>query len=167
MRGKFFIDEIYGWLILRPLRALSNQIFRVVDRLLIDQMLVGGWSLLADGTGRVLRLVQAGDIQRYLAIFAIGLAVLVNEMARPTVPSDVRVRVDGHSAFVELRDADPVSSKLDYGFDFDGDGIEERSGSNTQANWSYAKSGRYTMHIRITDPRWHTAVTLLYTIDIP
>ncbi|HEX7597329.1 MAG TPA: NADH-quinone oxidoreductase subunit L [Polyangia bacterium] len=166
VRGKFFVDEIYGALLLRPLRALSGRIFRLVDRLLIDQMLVGGWTLLADASGRALRLIQAGDIQRYLAVFAIGLAALVYVMARPSLPSEVKIRVDGHSAMVELGDADADSGKLDYGFDFDGDGTEDRSGAKASATFSYAKPGHYTVHIRITDPRWSTARTIERPIDI-
>jgi len=43
----------------------------------------GGWTVLVDRAGRLLRLVQVGDVQRYLAVFAIGLAALVYVMARP------------------------------------------------------------------------------------
>jgi len=166
VRGKFFVDEIYDWLVVRPLRGLARGFFVAVDRVLIDKLLVGGWTALVDTLGRLLRLVQAGDVQRYLAIFAIGLAALVYVMARPAAPSDVKIRIEGRSAAVELSEGEAAPGKLDYGFDFDGDGREDRSGSVPSATWSYARPGHYRLRIRVTDPQWNTSRTLERTIDI-
>jgi hypothetical protein len=140
--------------------------FLAIDRILVDKLLVGGWAVLVDTVGRLLRLVQSGDVQRYLAIFAIGLAALVYVMARPAAPSDVKIRVDGRSAAVELSDGEVAAGKLDYGFDFDGDGREDRSGPIANATWSYARPGHYRLRIRVTDPQWNTSRTLERTIDI-
>jgi NADH-quinone oxidoreductase subunit L len=166
VRGKFFVDEIYDWLVVRPLRGLSRVFFLAVDRILIDKLLVGGWTALVDTMGRLLRLVQVGDVQRYLAVFAIGLAALVYVMARPAAPAEVKIRVEGRSAVVELSDGESAPGKLDYGFDFDGDGQEERFGPTSSATWIYARSGHYRLRVRITDPQWNTTRTLERTIDI-
>ena len=166
VRGKFFVDEIYDWLVVRPLHGLARGFFVAVDRVLIDKLLVGGWTALVDTVGRLLRLVQAGDVQRYLAIFAIGLAALVYVMARPAEPSQVKIRVEGRSAVVELSDGEATPGKLDYGFDFDGDGREDRSGPTSSATWSYARPGHYQLRIRITDAQWNTSRALTRTIDI-
>jgi NADH-quinone oxidoreductase subunit L len=166
VRGKFFVDEIYDELVVRPLRRLSRVFFVVVDRILIDKVLVGCWTVLIDTAGRLLRLVQVGDVQRYLAIFAIGLAALVYVMARPAAPSEVKIRVDGRSASVQLGEGVVAADKLDYGFDFDGDGQEERSGPLASATWSYPRPGHYRLQVRITDPRWNTSRTIERTIDI-
>jgi NADH-quinone oxidoreductase subunit L len=166
VRSKFFVDEIYQWLVVRPLRGLSRGLFVVVDRILIDELLVGGWTFLVDTIGRFLRLVQMGDVQRYLAIFAMGLAALVYVMARPAAPSELKIRIEGRSAVVELGDREATSGKLDYGFDFDGDGREDRSGPSPNATWSYTRPGRYRLRIRVTDPQWSTARTIERTIDI-
>jgi NADH-quinone oxidoreductase subunit L len=166
VRGKFFVEEIYNWLVVRPLRGLSRVLFVVVDRILIDKLLVGCWTVLVDSVGRLLRLVQAGDVQRYLAIFAIGLAALVYLMARPAAPSEVKIRIDGRSAVVELGEGEAVPGKLDYGFDFDGDGREDALGPTPRASWSYAHPGHYRLRVRITDPQWNTARTIERAIDI-
>jgi hypothetical protein len=139
--------------------------FVVVDRILIDKVLVGGWTVLVDTAGRLLRLVQVGDVQRYLAIFAIGLAALVYVMARPAAPSEVKIRVEGRSACPAWRWR-ATADKLDYGFDFDGDGQEDRSGPLASATWSYPRPGHYRLQVRITDPRWNTSRTIERTIDI-
>jgi NADH-quinone oxidoreductase subunit L len=166
VRGKFFVDEIYQWLVVRPLRGLARGLFVAVDRVLIDKLLVGGWTALVDTMGRLLRLVQVGDVQRYLAIFAIGLAALVYVMARPAAPSEVKIRVEGRSAVVELSDGESAPGKLDYGFDFDGDGRDDRSGPVARATWAYSRPGHYRLRVRITDPLWNTYRTLERTIDI-
>ena len=164
VRGKFFVDEVYHALVVRPLRGLARVLFSIVDRILIDKLLVGGWTVLVDRAGRLLRLVQVGDVQRYLAVFAIGLAALVYVMARPAAPSEVRVRIEGRSAVVDLGDG--VADKLEYGFDFDGDGLEDRTGAVASANWRYSQPGHYHLRVRITDPRWNTSRTIERTIDI-
>ena len=73
-------------LIIRPLRKLALVLFRVVDRVLIDQVLVGGMAAVVDVLGRIVRAFQAGDGQRYMAAFAIGAAGLVFFATRPTCP---------------------------------------------------------------------------------
>jgi NADH-quinone oxidoreductase subunit L len=164
-QGKFFVDEIYRALVVRPLLALSRALFYFVDRFIIDGLLVGTWAALADGAGRLLRMLQVGDIQRYLAAFAIGLAALVYVMARPTDPSDVLVRLDGKNVSIELKQPEGAGP-LRYDFDFDGDGVDDRVGTIPQATWSYAKPGQYQARVRITDPRWSTARTLSRTIEV-
>ena len=166
VRGKFFVDEIYQGLVVRPMRGLSRLLFLVVDRILIDRLLVGGWAVLVESMGRLLRLLQVGDVQRYLAVFAIGLAALVYVMARPATPSEVKIRVEGRNLAVELSDGEARPGKLDYGFDFDGDGREDVLGPTPSASWSYARPGRYRLRVRITDPQWNTSRTIERSIDI-
>jgi hypothetical protein len=148
------------------MRGLSRLLFLVVDRILIDRLLVGGWAVLVESMGRLLRLLQVGDVQRYLAVFAIGLAALVYVMARPATPSEVKIRVEGRNLAVELSDGEARPGKLDYGFDFDGDGREDVLGPTPSASWSYARPGRYRLRVRITDPQWNTSRTIERSIDI-
>jgi len=165
-RDKFRVDELYGFLIIRPLQTLCRVVFLVVDRILIDKILIGGWAFAADLGGRVFRFFQAGDIQRYLAVFVIGLAVLVWVAARPAVPDDVRVTVEGNSVKVTLVDSEAITGNLTYAFDFDGDGTPDRTGQSPSATWTYAGPARYTINILIRDARWHTQRTLTRDIEI-
>ncbi len=75
MRDKFRIDELYQFLIVRPIKKISQAIYFVVDRILIDKILVGVPVAVVDFFGRLSRSVQgSGDGQRYMAMFAIGVA---------------------------------------------------------------------------------------------
>jgi len=164
VRDKFRIDELYGFLIIRPLQALCRITFQVIDRILIDKILVGTGAFLADLAGRAFRFVQAGDVQRYLAVFAIGLAVLVWVAARPASPDEVLLKVQGTTVTASLDG--PRDSALTYSFDFDGDGTPDREGPNPNATWTYSGPDRYTVTIVIQDSRWHTRRTIKRDVEI-
>ncbi|MBN2574595.1 MAG: NADH-quinone oxidoreductase subunit L [Deltaproteobacteria bacterium] len=156
VRDKFRVDEIYDAILVRPLQALCRITFLVVDRVLVDKILVGIWAFVADVGGRACRFIQAGDVQRYLAVFAIGLAALVWVAARPAAPKEIQVVVTGRHAKVTLVDDEARSGNLQYRFDFDGDGVPDREGKTASASWIYGGPARYTVAITIEDARWHT-----------
>jgi NADH-quinone oxidoreductase subunit L len=166
VRDKFRVDELYAKILLRPFRLFCDIVFQLVDRILIDKIFIGSWTFVADMAGRAFRFFQAGDIQRYLAAFAIGLAVVVWVAARPAPPDEVRVKVEGHSVKVELVDPEAAGGALKYSFDFDGDGTPDREGAAPSATWLYGSPDRYTVTITIADSRWQTRRTLARTFDI-
>jgi NADH-quinone oxidoreductase subunit L len=74
---KFRVDELYQAVILEPVRAAAELLWRVVDVFAIDGFLV---TVLARGTAwvsSVVRLVQNGDVQRYAAIMAMAAAAIL------------------------------------------------------------------------------------------
>jgi NADH-quinone oxidoreductase subunit L len=74
---KFRVDELYDFVLVRPLRAIAWGLWRFVDAFLIDGVLVNGSARLAGFFGGVFRLVQNGDVQRYAALMAIAAAVIL------------------------------------------------------------------------------------------
>jgi NADH-quinone oxidoreductase subunit L len=76
-RDKFYVDEIYNYLIIAPLRGISYVLHLVVDEALIDSLLVRGGPRLTKGGAMVLRRVQSGNVQRYAVFIAIGSAVIL------------------------------------------------------------------------------------------
>ncbi|MES1204779.1 MAG: NADH-quinone oxidoreductase subunit L [Pseudomonadota bacterium] len=166
-RDKFRVDELYGVAIIRPLRRVSVALFRVVDRVIIDQILVGGAATVVDVLGRVGRSFQPGDAQRYMAVFTIGAAGLLFFATRPTVPSTLRVSVSGTTVNVDAsRTGKPSSRGLTYAFDFDDDGRPEVTGTNAEARYTYDKAGEHTIRVTVTDPRWHTESNITRKIDL-
>jgi len=165
-RDKFRIDELYGVIIIRPLQVFCRIVFQVVDRILIDRILIGSWAFVADLAGRVFRFFQAGDVQRYLAVFAIGLAVLVWIAARPSAPDEVHFNIEGNTVVASLVDPESSSGNLTYGFDFDGDGVADRQGKTPNATWTFSGPADYTVSIVIEDTRWHTRRTIKRNVEI-
>ena len=140
VRDKFRVDELYGLIIIRPLRALARGLFLVVDRILIDQ--VHG---ARGGAGRGhrrphRRTFQVGDVQRYLAVFAIGIAgaVLRGHQADAR-PANWRVKIDGTNVEVDAGKGAPAGRALMYEFDFDDDGKRRprRRQQSPMARFSY------------------------------
>ena len=73
---KFYVDEIYQKLIIRPIAIMAEICFYVVDRLIIDIILVHGSSFGASALGHLLRRLQDGRPPPYAAWFLAG-AILV------------------------------------------------------------------------------------------
>jgi hypothetical protein len=166
VRNKLLVDELYQAALIRPFGALCRHLYQLADRVLIDKVLIGLWAFATDLAGQAVRFVQAGDIQRYLAVFVIGLAALVWTAARPATPDDVHIVVDGHAVTVDVRDAEAINESLTYSFDFDGDGVPDRQGTSHSAMWIYSSPGHYTATVLIQDSRWQTQRAFKRDIDI-
>ncbi len=77
--NKYYIDELYNNVIVRPLMALSAMLYHVVDTVLVDGI-VNGFGRLVLLSGRTLRYAQSGVIGFYLLVmvFSIGLILFLN-----------------------------------------------------------------------------------------
>jgi NADH-quinone oxidoreductase subunit L len=77
---KYYIDEGYGAIFVKPLLALSTVVlWRGVDQGVIDG-LVNGAGSASQGVGGELRRMQSGNIRSYAAWVAIGAAVILGYM---------------------------------------------------------------------------------------
>jgi NADH-quinone oxidoreductase subunit L len=73
---KWFVDEVYEALILRPVRVLSQAFSSIVDRGLIDGI-IDGSGRLSQGIGLLAGRIQTGQLNTYAFMIVIGvLAVL-------------------------------------------------------------------------------------------
>ncbi|GMU59330.1 MAG: NADH-quinone oxidoreductase subunit L [Myxococcaceae bacterium] len=72
--NKFYVDELYTALIIRPLTFVARAAHRLVDAVLIDGVMVRGTAWVTKQTGAVLRYLQTGDAQMYAAVMAVALA---------------------------------------------------------------------------------------------
>jgi NADH-quinone oxidoreductase subunit L len=77
---KYFVDEIYDWLLLRPLVAGSRAIlWRLMDVALIDGA-VQGVANRARGIGGVLRRMQSGNVRSYATWVLFGSVIVTVAM---------------------------------------------------------------------------------------
>jgi NADH-quinone oxidoreductase subunit L len=74
--NKFYIDELYDVIIVKPITVLGNFCFQVVEFLVID--------LIVEGVGRIVayastefRRVQTGNVGYYIFIMVISIAVIL------------------------------------------------------------------------------------------
>jgi NADH-quinone oxidoreductase subunit L len=77
---KYYVDEGYGAIFVKPLLALSTVVFwRGIDQGVIDG-LVNGAGETSKGIGNELRRMQSGNIRSYAAWVAAGGALVIAYM---------------------------------------------------------------------------------------
>jgi NADH-quinone oxidoreductase subunit L len=157
VQDKFRIDELYDRAIIRPIRAISRGVFVFVDRIIIDKIVVEGLGVLVNLFSRIARTLQGGDGQRYMAVFAVGVALLVHFAIQPTLPfTSLKVTQTGRAVEIDARRGNRAPTRpLEYAFDF-GDGRPVVKGTSPEQRHDYDRAGSYTIQVTISDPRWGT-----------
>lgn len=76
LANKWYVDEVYDAVVVRPLVAFSKSLWKVFDVGVIDRMVVGTGRVSARA-GAALRVVQNGSLQVYAVTTVLGLLVSV------------------------------------------------------------------------------------------
>jgi NADH-quinone oxidoreductase subunit L len=158
VQDKFRVDELYGFLIIRPIKKFARLLYTFADRILIDKILVEGTGVIVDLFSRLARAFQGGDGQRYMAVFAVGVALLVHFASQPTLPfTKLKVTQTGRAVAVDARrgSGKTQTRPLEYAFDF-GDGRPVVKGSAGEQHHDYDRAGSYTIHVTVRDTSWGT-----------
>lgn len=75
--NKYYVDEFYGATIIRGVRDLGTGLYRIIDAVVIDLLLVRMWGYTLEIIGTALRQFQNGNVQRYAAYTVFGLGVIL------------------------------------------------------------------------------------------
>jgi NADH-quinone oxidoreductase subunit L len=75
LENKWYVDELYDAIIVRPLSVLSGLMDRFVERMGIDGAVNGTGKLVRWGSDRV-RLLQSGQVGFYIFVMVIGITAL-------------------------------------------------------------------------------------------
>jgi NADH-quinone oxidoreductase subunit L len=76
--NKYYVDELYDALFVRPIRDLSEKVlWRIFDAGFIDDGLVNGTARFFQRSARSLRLLQAGDVQSYAVAMVVGILAII------------------------------------------------------------------------------------------
>jgi NADH-quinone oxidoreductase subunit L len=78
--GKFFIDELYNAIIIRPLVGGSLFLWKIVDVVLIDGVL-NGLAILIGDVSLGARKMQSGQLRRYATVFLAGVVIIIGYFA--------------------------------------------------------------------------------------
>ena len=161
--NKYYIDELYDFLIVRPLAAArpagsvkswstaSSSTSSLVER---------PAAASSTSSARLVAHVQNGDVQRYMAVFALGVAG-----ARLSSRTQLRRRrdaaqgrtVDGDGRSTSTRGAATgtgVDARCEYSFDFDDDGKPEAPSTAARSRTTpTTPPGKYTITRRRSPTR--------------
>ncbi|MVN20058.1 NADH-quinone oxidoreductase subunit L [Mucilaginibacter arboris] len=73
---KFYIDELYDWIIRKPLDAISKFFYKVVDLKIIDG-LVNGLGKVSIESSKGLRLLQTGNVGFYIFVMVLSIIAMM------------------------------------------------------------------------------------------
>jgi NADH-quinone oxidoreductase subunit L len=76
LTNKWYVDELYQAVIVKPLHALSVALWKGFDVAVIDRLVVG-LGRLSYWTGQTVRVIQTGSIQVYAFVLLVGLVATV------------------------------------------------------------------------------------------
>jgi len=74
--NKYYVDEVYDYIFVRPFTAVSKFFASVVDPWVIDGV-VNGVAATARGFSTIWRGLQTGNVQHYAAMFLVGVLALL------------------------------------------------------------------------------------------
>lgn len=75
---KWYVDELYQAVIIKPLQRVSDLVgYRLIDKGIIDSVLIRGAALTAYMSGRALSLAQNGRAQTYAMVLVGGVGVVL------------------------------------------------------------------------------------------
>ena len=75
LENKWYVDELYNVIIVKPIRWLGRKVLSFVENTLIDGVIVNGIGKLVQATSRQLRLIQSGQVGSYVLLMVISILV--------------------------------------------------------------------------------------------
>jgi len=113
LAGKWHVDELYETTVIKPIEWCSRVVlYQALDKRVID----GGVNLVgwvARSVGFLGQLFQSGNIQRYLAIFAAALAILLYGWLTPSHTMELTDAVEPVAAPIPVPGGVPRAVPLD------------------------------------------------------
>jgi len=76
LHGKYFVDEFYGAVVVRPIVNGSLFLWKIVDVFIIDG-LINGLAVVIGDISTSLRTIQTGRLRTYATIFLAGVVILL------------------------------------------------------------------------------------------
>ncbi len=72
---KFYVDEIYDNVFVKPMLIISDLFLVLIDKLVID-LIVNATAWIVGVSGRTLRLIQNGNTGFYVFFMVMGMVLL-------------------------------------------------------------------------------------------
>lgn len=76
IQNKFYVDEIYNFIFVRPFKAISTFLSNIIEKSGIDA-LVNGVGKAVNYSGRQIRLLQSGMVGSYILLMVVGMLLLL------------------------------------------------------------------------------------------
>jgi NADH-quinone oxidoreductase subunit L len=166
--NKYYIDEIYDTLIVRPLRWTAFILWKGVDTFFIDLVLVNGVGFFVGSIGKVVKYLQNGDVQRYIVGMLAGTAGLLYVATNYSAcrASDFEVSQNGREVVVTAHGSS-TEKRLRYRVAWEGGGELSAEQGSSAFRHSYDSGGKKKITIEVLDPRWGTSSRESRSVTLP
>jgi len=74
--NKFYVDELYDSIIVKPLFAINSWIEKFIEKSVIDRF-INSFGVTVDGGSRIARLLQNGNIGFYIFAMVVGIILIL------------------------------------------------------------------------------------------
>jgi len=156
VHGKYWVDEFYNGLIVVPLHWLARVFADAIDFFFIDFLAVNGSAKVVDWAGQAARYLQSGNIQRYVVALLAGAAVVIFFFVGYP-DSDFTIKPGdkvepGQDVQFEARIKPTPRRRLEYQWDFDGDGTWDTDWQQSPtASFKYDKERKYIVKFKMRE----------------
>jgi hypothetical protein len=166
--NKYYIDELYDFLIVRPLRWTALILWKAVDTFVIDLFLVNGVGLIVGGVGKLIKYIQNGDVQRYIIGILVGAAALTWGATEWTArqASQWAARVEGRDVIIEAAGAGQQGKRIQYRVDWNGGHEYGALQPSPVFRHHYDSAGDKKIRVQAWDPRWNTAHEVEHKVTV-
>jgi NADH-quinone oxidoreductase subunit L len=163
--NKFYVDEIYHTLFVRPFRWLAAGMYEFADRFVIDLIFVNGAAWVTDVFGRISRWMQNGQVHRYLIAVLIGAGAIFFFTSGQQGADFSWRKIDGMVRFrADVGDGPSRMAGHVIRWDLDGDGNPDRVSGAAPADGPDDGSGyRDGFSVEIDANEVGGEVTMWYT----
>jgi NADH-quinone oxidoreductase subunit L len=150
--NKLWVDELYEIILIKPFRFLARGLFEVVDRFMIDTVVVNGSAMAVSTFSRISRWIQNGMVQRYLVGVVIGTAAIFLWTSRADHPGFTWKAVPAGVEFT-AEPGNGLRKDSLVQWDFDGDGTPDEGATGRVIVKRPGEIGsRVTLYV--SDPVW-------------
>ncbi len=146
-KHKLWVDEFYDAVLVRPFRALARGTFEIMDRFMIDTVVVNGSAFVVSTFSRIARWFQNGQIQRYLVGVVVGAAAIFLWTSRAESPS-FEYRWTEEGIEFEAQPGHGLRRDSRVAWDFNGDGLPDPGETGRQVTKKVGEvASRVTMFV--------------------
>ncbi|HNN93281.1 MAG TPA: NADH-quinone oxidoreductase subunit L [Pseudomonadota bacterium] len=158
--NKYFVDEIYDLIFVRPTKMLARVLWRVADAVIVDGGLTKLGPAIVGWIGARTRRLQNGDVQRYLIMVVLGAGsiLFLSTFWLPYRGVQGEITKQGRKVTLVLGEGKVPNNRLVYRIDWDGDGkFEDENVRQAEKGFfhDYPSAGTYRIVVEAHDPIWH------------
>jgi hypothetical protein len=166
--NKYYVDEIYDFLVVRPIRYTAFVLWKAFDAFFIDLLLVNGVGFVVSGFGKLAKYIQNGDLQRYIVALIVGGAVIIGIGTHYDVWAGAKfdTQVQGRDVQLTAHGAGSTAKRLTYRVDWNGDGKFTATQASPVFKHSYDSPGTHKVAVEAIDPRWGTVSRETRTVKV-